>query len=66
MTVIRVASPVRATISSDTGINEAADLMLREGAGVIPVVDDGRFAGLLTWTSVLAVALKRGGHRDVA
>ena len=66
MTVIRVASPVSATISSDTGINEAADLMLREGAGVIPVVDDGRFAGLLTWTSVLAVALKRGGQRDVA
>ncbi len=66
MTVARVVTPVRATVTPDAGVDEATVLMLQEGAGVIPVVDGGRFVGLLTWTAVLAIAIERGGYRDVA
>lgn len=62
MTVARVATPLRSTVTSDAGVDEAVAIMLREGAGVIPVVDGGRFVGLLTWGSVLAAAVRPAGR----
>jgi acetoin utilization protein AcuB len=65
LTVARVVTPAPATVAPGTEIDAAAALMLQEGVGVIPVVDGGGVVGLLTWTSVLAIAIKRG-DRDVA
>jgi len=36
--------------------------MLREGAEVIPVVEEGRFLGLLVWISLLAAAVGEPGE----
>lgn len=56
LTVERVSVPPRAIVAPDAGLEEAAALMLRTGADVIPVMDAGRFEGLVTWCRLLAAA----------
>ena len=57
MTVARVVSPPRASVPPDASLRAAAALMLREGAEVLPVLEDARVVGLVTWASLLAPAI---------
>lgn len=56
LTVERATVTPRAIVAPDAGLEEAATLMLRTGAEAIPVMDAGRFAGLVTWCRLLAAA----------
>jgi acetoin utilization protein AcuB len=56
LTVARATAPTRATVAPDAGLEEAAAVMIRSTAEVIPVVDGDRFVGLMTWPSILAAA----------
>ena len=62
MTVGRVAAPPSVTLAPGASLEDAAALMLREGAEVIAVVEEGRFLGLLVWISLLAAALGEPGE----
>lgn len=61
LTVERATVPPRAVITPDTGLDEAAALMLRTRADVIAVMDRGRFVGLVPWSALLAAALGAAG-----
>lgn len=54
LTVARATVPAAAVVTPETSATEAAALMHRTGAEVIPVMEDGRLRGLLHWTAVLA------------
>ncbi len=41
------------TVSPETSVNEAAELMIREGIGCLPVVQEGRLTGMVTKTDLL-------------
>ena len=62
MTVGRVAAPASVILTPGASLEDAAALMLREGADVIPVVEQGRFLGLLVWISLLAAAVGEPGE----
>jgi acetoin utilization protein AcuB len=67
MTVARVTVPPRATIAPEAALDEAAALVIQAGADVIPVVDQGRFLGLLTPSGLLAAVVRgasAGRRRD--
>lgn len=53
MTVARLVTPAVAALTPNTPLADAAALMLRHVAEVLPVLDAGRLVGLLTWTSLL-------------
>ena len=57
LTVGRVAAPASVILTPGASLEDAAALMLRESADVIPVVEQGRFLGLLVWISLLAAAV---------
>ena len=57
LTVQRATVAPRAIVAPDAGLEEAATLMVRTGADVIPVMDAGRFVGLVTWSGLLAAAV---------
>ncbi len=54
LTVARATVPAPSAVTPETSAAEAAALMHRTGAEVIPVMEDGRLRGLLHWTAVLA------------
>src|SRR5262249_43829107 len=41
------------TVSPDTSVAEAADMMINKGIGCLPVVDDQRLIGIVTKTDLL-------------
>ena len=41
------------TVSPETSVNEAAKLMIQEGIGCLPVVQEGRLTGIVTKTDLL-------------
>ncbi|WP_202318930.1 homocysteine biosynthesis protein [Archaeoglobus neptunius] len=50
------------TISPDTGIEDAAKLIIEKGVNHLPVVKDGKLIGIVTsWDVAKAVALKKAG-----
>jgi len=57
LTVERATVAPRAIVTPDEGLEETATLMLRTGADVIPVMEAGRFVGLVTWCGLLAAAV---------
>lgn len=57
LTVERATVAPRAIVAPNAGLDEAAAFMVRTGADVIPVMDGGRFIGLVTWHGVLAAAV---------
>lgn len=57
LTVERATVPPRAIVAPTAGVEEAASVMLSTSADVIPVMDAGRFVGLLTWSGLLAAAV---------
>ncbi len=57
LTVERATVAPRAIVTPDADLEEAATLMLRTGADVIPVMEAGRFVGLVTWCGLLAAAV---------
>jgi len=57
LTVQRATDAPRAIVAPDAGLDEAAALMLRTGADVIAVMEEGRFVGLVTWCGLLAAAV---------
>ena len=59
LTVARATTPSE-TVTPAMPLEDAAITMLRESRDVIAVVDDGRLAGLLPWTAVLAAVVGRG------
>jgi acetoin utilization protein AcuB len=66
MTVARVITPARGAVTPDTPLDEAATLMLRNTAEVLPVVETGRLVGLLTRASLLRAAVGDSVSRPVA
>ena len=52
-TVAEVMSADLVPAQSDLSINDAYDLMVRQRAEVLPVVDDGRLVGMVTLAAVL-------------
>lgn len=56
VTVGAVTNCSCATIGPDAPFSEAASMMIRESAEVLPVVDHDRFEGLITWKEILAAA----------
>lgn len=54
LTVSRAVQAAAASVAPDASLHEAAALMSRTAAEVLPVLDAGRLAGLLHWTAVLA------------
>ncbi|HKV46397.1 MAG TPA: CBS domain-containing protein [bacterium] len=57
MTVGRLAVPAKVTLRPDDPLDLAAALMVRGDLDVVPVVDDGWFVGLLTWSGLLAAMI---------
>ena len=57
MTVARVIASTSTCVAPDDSLAEAATLLLRAPHGIVPVVDDGRPVGLLTWADVLRAAV---------
>jgi acetoin utilization protein AcuB len=53
LTVARAVSQAPA-VAPDTSLDEAAAVMGQSAIEALPVVDNGRFVGLLHWTAVLA------------
>ena len=49
------------TISPDTSIEEATQLMLKHQIGGVPVVDDGKLIGILTTSDILLAFLDLAG-----
>ncbi len=41
------------TVSPEISVNEAAELMIQEGIGCLPVVQEGRLTGIVTKTDLL-------------
>ena len=64
MTVARAVTPAVA-ITPDTPLDEAARLMLRNAAEVLPVVDTGRPVGLLTWSALLRASIGTSAPRSL-
>jgi acetoin utilization protein AcuB len=58
MTVARVAIPASHTVDPAQLMRDAAAVVRKTGADVVPVVEDGRFVGLLTWCGVLGSMLE--------
>jgi acetoin utilization protein AcuB len=54
LTVARAVEPAAGSVSPETSLAEAAALMSRTAAEVVPVLDGGRLTGLLHWTALLA------------
>ncbi len=46
-----------ATVSHDLTLLETAEVMLIHSSAVLPVLENGRYAGLISWEEILAVAL---------
>ena len=67
MTVARIASPSRASVTPDAPLREAARLMLKAQSAVVPVLDGERLLGIVTWASLAAAAAAAplaGGDRS--
>jgi CBS domain-containing protein len=56
-----VMTPGVVTVSPDTELKEAVQLMVEKKIGCLPVVENGRLAGLLTETDILVQYLKDCG-----
>ena len=65
MTVARAVTQAVA-ITPDTPLDEAARLMLRNAAEVLPVMDSGRPVGLLTWRALLRATVGSSAPRPLA
>ena len=53
-TVVR--NPV-ATVAHDVSLREAAEIMVRNSSEILPVLENGRFAGLISWVDLFDAAL---------
>lgn len=49
--------PASVTVGPDTPLREAAEIMVKIPAEVLPVVDCDRFAGLIRWVEILGAAI---------
>jgi acetoin utilization protein AcuB len=47
-----------AAVSQDQSLREAAEAMVRHSTGVLPVLENGRYAGLISWEEILDAALE--------
>lgn len=58
VTVGAVARIPPATVSQDQSLGEAAEAMVRYSTEVLPVLENGTYAGLISWEEILAAALE--------
>lgn len=49
--------PASATVGLGTSLREAAAIMVKIPAEVLPVVESGRFAGLIRWVEILEAVI---------
>lgn len=56
-----------ATVSQGQSLRDAAEAMVRHSAGVLPVLEEGSYAGLISWEEILDAALEEScpGVRNV-
>jgi acetoin utilization protein AcuB len=57
VTVGAVMMPPSATVPPDLPLREAAEIMVRSASDVLPVVEQDRFAGLISWVELIDAAL---------
>jgi acetoin utilization protein AcuB len=58
VTVGAVVRVPPAAVSQDQSLREAAEAMVRHSTGVLPVLENGRYAGLISWEEILDAALE--------
>lgn len=57
---VTVRSAVRvppATVAHDLSLREAADILLKSSSDILPVMENDRYAGLISWMELLDAAL---------
>lgn len=59
VTVAAIVSRVAVVIDPDASAREAADLMVRESVGRLPVVEQGRLIGIVTRSDLLEAHSRR-------
>ncbi len=57
VTVEDAMRPLSLCVGPDTPLREAAEIMIRRSTEVLPVVENGRFAGLIRWVEILGAAV---------
>lgn len=57
VTVEGAMKPASVTVGPDTSLRDAAEIMVKKSVEILPVVDGGRFAGLIRWVEVLEAAI---------
>jgi len=57
VTVGAIMMPPPATVPPDLPLREAAEIMVKSSSDILPVVDQGRLAGLISWAGLLDAAL---------
>jgi len=57
VTVGAIMTPPPATVPPDLPLREAAEIMVKSSSDILPVVDQGRLAGLISWVGLLDAAL---------
>ena len=50
-----------ATVSLDLPLCEAAELMVKHSSEILPVLENDRFAGLISWMDLLEAAMEPAG-----
>jgi len=58
VTVGAIMKPAPATVSLDLPLCEAAEIMVKNSSDVLPVMDQQRLAGLISWVELLNAALE--------
>jgi len=57
VTVRAVVKNPAATVAHDMSLREAAEIMLKNSSEILPVLENERFAGLITWVALFDAAL---------
>jgi len=58
VTVGAIMMPLPATVPPDLPLREAAEIMVKSSSDILPVVDQGRLAGIISWVELLDAALE--------
>jgi len=61
VTVRAVVKFPPATVAHDLSLREAAEIMVKSSSEILPVLEDDRYAGLISWVELMEATLGMGG-----
>lgn len=64
MTVGTVMRFPPATVAHDLSLREAAEIMVKNATEILPVLENGLYAGLISWVELFDAALTDGSSLD--